>query len=670
MPSASSLLLRAVRTDPLAYTRMDALMFARGFSAAFVELLAEAKKCFSAIVRQDVRSASFSSVVEPLLEMGVTLDTLWAMLDNFHSTHGSAKTKELMETHQPKLVAFQNACGMHEGLYRLLQTVKKIRMTAAQKRSLALLLQGMERSGVGLPEAKKKRLKAINHALAALEHRFMDNVTEDRKHFFRQIEDKTLLGGMPQQEKDAARREAQSRALPGWVFTLSPPSYTAVMRYCPDREVRRAFFLANGTVATKGKRDNRPLIVKILRLRHEKARILGFKSFADYILDERMAKTPTRARALLEQYAAHCKQKAKDEVRQLRKFSGIREFQWWDLGFVARTLRQELFDLDEDALKQYFPLQPVMEGMLRIAERLFGLEFVPIRSQKKALIVYEVRRKGRRIGYFFQDLFARPQKRSGAWSSSLRDTVVRPGHAEDAVVLNAANFPSPHGTDDVLLRHVEVQTLFHEFGHALHGLLCEVPYRNLHSYRTEWDFIELPSQLLENWCWHPRSLRRVARHIRTGKAVPSSLLTKLERSRTFLQAIGGLTQAEYAMLDLHLHTRPPPRSVRELDAFALSVERRYSPLPVPEEVKRHAEFHHLFGGGYAAGYYSYLWAEVLEADVFGLFEQGGVLSARLGDKLRRDILAAGTMRPGLDSFRAFMGRDPDVRSLLRKQGLE
>ncbi len=669
--STPQAILDLLRQRPLPYDSLRSPQALAHYPAVFDRLLHEGKRDFLKILRQQPAQATFDSVARAMMEIGVDLTALWEILSNHHHTSGNDVTRALIERYQPKIAAFGNALSLNADLYVLLRRVKKSRahLTEAEQRSLHLMMRAMEVAGVHLLEKKKTRIKAINLRMGKLSEKFNENVTASRNAFFHHFATDESLQDVPPQEKEMAKAEAKNRKLPGYVFTLSPPSMLAVLRYCTDREIRKKFLAAHHSVAASGKHDNRPLILEMLRLRHEKARLLGYKTFADCMIADRMAEKPANVHQLLKTVIAHARTRAKKDVKELQAFAHLPDFQPWDVGFFAQQLRKKKYEVNDNELKQFFPLNRALDGLFVVAKRLFDLDFRHL-SSSEDVIVYEVRRGGKKIGEFLQDLFARPAKRPGAWSTAFSEPIFRNGaYIEHPIAFNAANFGKSMGKEPSLLRHGEVVTLFHEFGHALHNLLSENSERNLHSFHVEWDFIELPSQLLENWCWDARSLRLFARHWKTGKPLPHALLKRLKESKTFMQGMDTLTQTEFAMFDLLLHSRTPPKTVAELDRFARSINGKFAVLPVPDFQKRHASFSHIFAGGYCAGYYSYLWAEVLEADVYSRFEKAGPLNRKTGDRFRREILAVGTGRPAKVSFRAFMGRKPDPRALLRKRGL-
>jgi peptidyl-dipeptidase Dcp len=561
---------------------------------------------------------------------------------------------------------------MNAEVYQLLLKIRngKKRLSKAQDRSLYLMIRGMEVGGVHLPEAKKKRLQAINTQLDALTHTYAEHMTKSRDAFWHHCTDEKSFPDMPEDEKRHAAEEAKKRKLKGYVFTLQQASYSSIVRHCTDRTIREMFFMADKQVATKAPYDNRPIILKILRLRQEKAKILGYKNFAEYMIDDRMAGNPERAMKFLKTYVQLCKKAARKEMTTLQRFAGLKDLQLWDISFYSYRLRKEKLSLSDEELRPYFQLENVLQGMWDTAEALFGVQLKKRNTKSPDLLSYDVLRHGEHLGIFHMDLFARSGKLAGAWSDCIGDPLLLPKKKRlQPIVVNTLNIGGSPDHRPVLLKHSDVTILWHEFGHALHGFLTEVPYRNLHSGHAEWDFIEVPSQLMENWTWEEEALQRYAHHARTKKPIPKDLLKRLRQNKTFMQGFADLTQSAYGLMDLLLHTKAPPKSVKELDALCQANWRKYLPLPIPKSYRQHASFYHLFGGGYAAGYYGYLWSEQLEADIFEIIKKRGMLNKKIGEKLRKEILSVGTLRKADESFKAFVGREPDPKALLRKKGL-
>lgn len=645
------------------------------YRETFDECLRDAQRQFDDLAAMPASEASFASVVRPYHAIGEEAGMLWSFLDNYQKTDGNDRTKELIEHCQPLIVRFSDHVLLHAPFFHLLQTVSDNEagtLDPEDARSLELLLRDRKIAGVHLPADKKERLRAINERLTVLQEQFGRNCVESRKIFFHRFDTETQLGEMPKQDKDSAAAEAKDRGTDGWVFTLSPPSRLAVMRYVPDRDVRRLFMEEAMAVGTRPPHDNRPLILEILRLRGEKATILGRKDYADYMLQTRMASDAENVRAMYASLEGPYRKKAERDIAELKESAGIPDLQMWDTSFYANRLSRQKFSIDDSILQKYFEVESTIDGLFRICKTLFGIEMLPVRVGTYAADVrtYEVRRNGSSIGYFLLDLFARPTKRAGAWCEQLRAARELPdGTRLLPVVTNVCNFLKGVDGSPTCLSHYDAITLFHEFGHALHCLLGSNRHPNTSGFSVEWDFVELPSQLMENWCWHTDALALFARHLDSGEAIPDSILAALKKKRTFMTGYDGMQQLEYGSLDLALHTTPVPADAAQLDSFAVAHEREWQVLPVPDFYAMHASFGHIFEGGYAVGYYSYAWAEMLEADVFERFEREGVLHPEAGESYRSGILARGASRPGAELYRSFMGRDVDPGALLRKKGV-
>ena len=629
--------------------------------------LQKAKDIFETILKKD--SQSFEDIVEPFLAGDRNLHILYTFLHNINSTDSSDTTRNIIQNFQPKYVDYTNIVSLSPEFYQKLKQVKA--KNKDQQRSLDLLVQGMEISGVHLEGEKKKRLEEVNKLRSNLAEKFSNNTIDSRKQFFHHLESDESIQDMPEQDKQEAAEEAKSRDLEGWVFTLSAPSYQAIMKYCSDRDLRKKFFLAFNSIATEGDFDNRPLVIETLSLRQEKAQLVGKKDYAEYILQERMAKDSTEVLTVIESVIAKSKIKAEKDIEELKTFSGLEDFSLWDSGYYSEKLMKEKFNIDDKELKKYFPLDQALSGLFKIVNRLYGVEMkqIEVKSYHEEVQTFEVWRNGEKIALFLLDLFARKSKRGGAWCNDLRQRLVTKDGVEIPIVINVCNFGKSTGGKPTLLTHYDVQTLFHEFGHALHVMLGKNQYNNLSGFSTEWDFVELPSQILENWCWEKESLELFAKHYQTGEVLPDEMLQSLKKSRTFMSGNFVLRQNEFAMLDIKLHTESIPETVEELDQKCLDIAQEYSVLKKPDSYKMYAAFSHIFAGGYAYGYYSYLWAELLEADAFQAFKKAGIFNKEIGEKFRETILSAGTSAPAAELFRNFMGRDVDVQAYLEKQGL-
>lgn len=652
--------------DFQAFASADSLQM---YESALEELLKEAKDVFAKILKTPKEQATFTNVVETFLQQDESLSTLWTFLHHINSTNASEVTRKIIQSFQPKMVEYSNLVSLSPEFFTLLEAVESSgeSLDSNQQRSLELLVTDMKSAGVHLKGDKKKRLEEINTQLAELSEVFSNNVLDSRKEFSHHFITDESFGEMPESDRNVAQEEAKQRKKEGWVFTLSPPSYQAIMQYCTDRDVRKKFWEANVQVASSGEYSNKKIIVDILSLRKEKAKLLGFDTYADYVLEQRMAESPNQVLSLLNNFAEKAKEKAKSEWGIIQNFSGLSDLSHWDAAFYSEKLKKEKFHIDNNELRKYFPLQQVIEGLFQTANILFGLTFHKQEAKlyDDSVLAHDVFLGEKKIAYFVFDLFARPEKRGGAWCNDLR-------HGRKKllpIVVNVSNFSKGTKTSPPLLAHYDVQTMFHEFGHGLHVMLSSNGFANTNGFHTEWDFVELPSQLFENWTWEKEGLDLFAKHFESGAPLSEETIVSLNKSRKFLKGLFVLRQNEFGFLDFLLHTQEPPKSVEELDARTLEIANTYSILKKPDYYNMYTSFGHIFGGGYAAGYYSYLWAEILEADVFTRFQKEGVLNPKIGKEYMEKILGQGAKKSGAEIFKDFMGREPKPDALLEKLGM-
>jgi oligopeptidase A len=477
----------------------------------------------------------------------------------------------------------------------------------------------------------------------------------------------------------AARESAERKGKPGWRFTLQGPSYTAVMTYLDNAAIREQVYRAFSTRASGGQFDNREIIGKILALRREKAQMLDYRNFADLVLEDRMAHKGDGAKEFVESLKKKTEAAFRRENDELlafrRKLEGpaAPELEPWDVGYYAEKLRQSRYDFDEEELRPYFPFERVLAGMYELVQRLYGIE---VRQEQGAPVwdssvtYYSILdADGTRLGSFYADFFPRENKRGGAWMDSLITGL--PQGSRPHLGLICGNQTEPVGGKPALLTHREVETIFHEFGHLLHHLLSRVEIRSLAGTHVAWDFVELPSQIMENWCWEREALDLFARHYETGAPIPQDLFEKMKRARNFRSANGQMRQLSFATLDLALHIDYDPRRDGDVMAYSFNILQSFAPAKLPPEHAMLAAFSHLFASpvGYGAGYYSYKWSEVLDADAFTRFAKEGIFSAKVGGEFREKILAKGDSEDPAELFRGFMGRDPDPNALLARSGL-
>ena len=544
------------------------------------------------------------------------------------------------------------------------------------KRYLTKTVDSFKRHGAELPPAGKARLKEIDVALTEVTTKFSENVLDSTNAYELLVEDETQLAGLPPAAVAAARVSAESKQKSGWRFTLHGPSYLALMTYLDNATVREQVWRAYNARAAAAPHDNRELLAKILELRREKAQLLGFRDFADLVLDDRMAHTGDTAQKFLDDLRVRTEPRFREENAALESFAG-QALQPWDVGYRAEKQRAALYDFDEEALRPYFSLQNVVGGMFEIFGRIFGIRVqeetgVPLWDPEVRCYAIRDAATDDNLGSFYADWFPRENKRGGAWMDSIltgNPTAANPAERRPHLGLICGNLTPPVDGRPALLTHREAETIFHEFGHLLHHLLSRVEIRSLAGTSVPWDFVELPSQIMENWCWERESLDLFARHWQTGAPLPEDLFQKMKRAKTFRAANTQMRQLGFGIVDLALHRAWDGES--DVVKFARGILVPFAAAPLPEDYAMIAGFTHLFSSpvGYGAGYYSYKWAEVLDADAFTRFRKEGVFSPAVGRDFREKILARGDSEDPALLYRSFMGRDPDPNALLERTGL-
>src|SRR5579872_3853445 len=610
------------------------------------------------------------------------LDFAMSVIRHLESVATTPELRAAFNAVQPKVSAFYSSLPLNEGLWKAIQryaaTAEARSLTGAMKRYLTKSIDSFKRHGADLRAEGKARLKKIDVALTEVTTKFSENVLDSTNAYELLIEDQKQLAGLPPAAVAAARASAESKGKPGWRFTLHGPSYIALMTYLDDSAIRRQVWHAYNTRATADPHDNRPLLAKILELRQEKARLLGFRDFADLVLDDRMAHTGDTAQKFLDDLRVRTEPRFREENAALESFAG-RKLEPWDVGYWAEKQRAALYDFDEEALRPYFSLQNVVAGMFEIFGRIFGIrveEEAGVPGWDPAVKCYAIRdaSTGATLGSFYSDWFPRENKRGGAWMDSLltgNPTAQNPAERRPHLGLICGNLTPPVDGKPALLTHRETETIFHEFGHLLHHCLSRVEVRSLSGTNVAWDFVELPSQIMENWCWERDSLDLLARHFETGEPIPQELFRKMKRARTFRAANAQMRQLGFGFVDLALHREYSPELHGDVMEYARAILERFSPAKLPREHAAIAGFTHLFSSpvAYAAGYYSYKWAEVLDADAFTRFLHAGVFSREVGIEFRERILARGDSEDPAELYRSFMGRDPDPTALLERTGL-
>jgi oligopeptidase A len=580
---------------------------------------------------------------------------------------------------QARITEFYSGIPLDAGLFKAIksyaETSEAKKLTGSRRRFLDKTLADFRRHGAELDAAGKERLSKIDVELTELTLKFSQNVLDSANDFELLISDEARLKGLPESAKEAAKESALTAKKSGFRFTLQAPSYVPAMTYLEDRAIREQLYRAFNTRATKGQWDNRPIVKRILELRREKAKLLGFRHFADLVLEDRMAKSGEAARTFVKTLHEKSKAAFEKENAELLAFAGAEKLEPWDVSYWAEKQRRALYDFDEEALRPYFPLPRVLDGLFEVAHRLYGVKVEPLDASTwdKAVRAYRIldathEKGGVHVASFYVDVYPRANKRDGAWMHGLLTAWANRPYAVEALV---ANVTPPVGDRPALLNHREVETMFHEFGHLLHHALGKVEVRSQAGTNVAWDFVELPSQIMENWCWEREALDLFAHHYETGATIPEELLQKMRRARTFRAANMMMRQLGFAEVDLALHVDFDPTGSEDPITFGRKIMDDYSAVKLPDDHAMIASFTHLFGSpvGYAAGYYSYKWAEVLDADAFSLWKEKGIFSREIGDRFKNEVLSKGDSEDPAELYQRFAGRGPKLEPLLERSGL-
>jgi oligopeptidase A len=641
------------------------------------EVLAEQRRALVAAERVTSPDIEWLKRLE---RIGTELDRVWGPVGHLNSVVSTPPLREAFNRCLPLVTEFYTELGQNETLYRHFSALEaSVDATKPVERQLiANALRDFRLGGVTLTGPPKQRFREVMQELAARQAKFEQNVMDATDVFEHRETDRAALAGLPQFVVDRAAALAAERGFAGWCLRLDPPTYQTIMAHAESAALREKYYRAWNTRASDqgphaGQWDNGPLIDEILALRHEAARLVGFKTFAEFSLATKMADSPKRVIEFLRDLARRSRAGARAELELLTEYAG-RKLESWDVSFYAERFRQEKLGLAEEELRPYFALPRVLEGLFTLCGKLFDItvaEAPPPDTWHDSVRYYELKRRdGALIGSFFTDLFARPNKRGGAWMGGAVSRARLNGHAQAPVAYLVCNFNAPAGGRPSLLTHSEVVTLFHEFGHALHHLLTEVDYPSLAGVNgVAWDAVELPSQFLENFAWQPELLTDIGRHYQTGAPLPLDKIETLERSRTFLSGLAMVRQLELALFDFRLHEEYTPERGSRVQETLAEVRSEVAVVQPPPFNRFAHSFGHVFGGGYAAGYYSYKWAEVLAADAFAAFEEAGVFDRATAERFRRSVLATGGSRKALDAFIEFRGRAPELDALLKQSGI-
>ena len=650
------------------------------YREAILEEIEKTKKEIQAIA-DNPEPSDFHNTIEALEFSGEQLEVITSIFFNLNNAETNKEMQQLAQEISPALSEFANDIRLNENLFKRVKAVYETRndldLSPEQSMLLDKKYKSFSRNGAELPEEKKKELRTIDKELAQLSLRFGENDLAETNSYELHITDRTQLEGLPEFAMEAAAEEAKTRKKEGWVFTLNYPSYIPFMTYARNRELRKTLHLA---FASKGFHDNEHnntgIILRIVNLRHQRARLLGYQSHAHFILEERMAKSPEEVNKFLEELLEKASPAAKREFAQLSSFAketdGIGQLEKWDGAYYTEKLKQKLFDLDDEKLKPYFKLENVIDGVFRIADKLFGLKFIPddtIDKYHKDVRTYKVTdQENHLVAIFYADFHPREGKRNGAWMTSYKPQYRKNGHNSRPHISIVCNFTKPTETTPSLLTFNEVTTLFHEFGHALHGMLANTTYPSLSGTSVYWDFVELPSQVLENWCYEKESLELFAIHYKTGEMIPMEYIDKIKESSTFMEGMQTLRQLSFGLLDMSWHEKDPS-GITDVKTHEEQVFKKTDLYPNHPETCMSTAFSHIFQGGYSAGYYSYKWAEVLDADAFELFLEKGVFNRETAQEFKEHILSRGGTEDPMVLYKRFRGKDPQPEALLRRAGL-
>ncbi|WP_275316884.1 M3 family metallopeptidase [Tenacibaculum bernardetii] len=651
------------------------------YKPAIEEGIKIAKAEIDAIVN-NTEAPTFDNTTVALDFTGEKLNKITSIFFNLNSAETNDEIQKIAQEISPWLSEFRNDITLNEALFNRVKTVfeniPSLELSPEQHMLLDKQYKSFARNGANLNETDKTELRSIDAELSKLSLKFGENVLAETNAFEMHLTDENDLSGLPESVKEAAKEIAISKEKDGWVFTLDYPSYIPFMTYADNRELRKKLAIAAGKKGfQQNEFNNEETVLNIVNLRHKRANLLGYKTHAHFVLEERMAETPKKVLSFSNDLLAKAKPAAKREFDNLatyaKKLDGITQLQKWDGTYYAEKLKKELFSLDQELLKPYFKLENVIDGVFEIASRLFDLQFEEINSIDKYhedVKTYNVTdTKGNFVSYFYADFHPRPGKRNGAWMTSYKSQQIKNGINERPQVSIVCNFTKPTETKPSLLTFNEVTTLFHEFGHALHGMLANTTYNSLSGTSVSWDFVELPSQVLENWCYEKEALELFAKHYETGETIPMEYVEKIKESASFHEGMQTLRQLSFGLLDMNWHGSESPEtitSVKEFESKAFADTKLY---PDVSENCMSTAFSHIFQGGYSAGYYSYKWAEVLDADAFEYFLEEGIFNKEVADKFKNNVLSKGGTEKPMELYKRFRGKEPKPDALLKRAGL-
>ncbi len=665
-------------------TKLDTAPFSKikneDYLPAFQHAIDSAKAEIDAIV-DNTENPTFQNTIEALSFSGDTLDRISSIFFNLNSAETSDEMQKIAQDVSPLLSEFGNDVRLNADLFAKVKTVydqrDSLNLNPEQTTLLDKQYKSFSRNGANLSEDKKNQLREIDKELSKLSLQFGENVLAETNAFELHLKDEKDLAGLPEGTIEAARSLAKAQEKEGWIFTLDHPSYIPFVTYADNRELRKKMAIAFGARCFQNNEfDNQQIVLKIAKLRFERANLLGYKTHAHFVLEERMAESPEKVLSFSNDLLAKAKPAAQREFEQLSAFAkeldGIEQLEKWDGAYYSEKLKQQLFNLDDEKLKPYFQLEKVLNGAFTIAEKLYGLTFTEVFDIDKyheEVTTYEVTDKNNElVAVFYADFFPRKGKRNGAWMTSFKSQYIKDGKNERPHISNVCNFTKPTETKPSLLTFNEVTTLFHEFGHGLHGMLANTEYPNLSGTSVYWDFVELPSQIMENWCYEPEALALFAHHYQTGEVIPQEYVQKIKESASFQEGLATMRQLSFGLLDMAWHGQDPT-NITDIKSFETEQFASTQLYPDVKENAMSTAFSHIFQGGYSSGYYSYKWAEVLDADAFDYFLEEGIFNTEVAEKFKENVLSKGGTEHPMLLYKRFRGQEPKPDALLKRAGL-
>ena len=651
-----------------------------------LDTLLKESRALTQSLLNDNNEYTWDNLIEPLEKADNQLERMWSPISHMNGVVNTPELRDAYNACLPKLSEYSTEMGQNKALFDAIQQLQENQETLglddAQRKSIEDSLKGFRLSGVDLDDDKKQRYGEISSELSTITSNYSDNVLDATNGWTKHINDKSALIGLPDTAIEQAAAAAAQRETEGYMLTLEFPSYYAVMSYADDRALREEMYRAYSTRASdqgsKPELDNSENMEKILRLRQEKAKLLGFDNYSELSLDTKMANSPSQVLDFLGELAEKSLPYAKKEYEELKQFAheqlGINDMQAWDVTYASEKLKQERYSISDEDLKPYFPVDNVLAGLFELVEKLYNVSIKQNSSEKSwhdDVRFYEIYdAKGELKARFYLDLYARQHKRGGAWMADFCSRFKSNGSVQTPVAFMTCNSAAPAGGKPALFTHDEVITLFHEFGHGLHHMMTQIEYLDISGISgVEWDAVELPSQFMENWCWQREALDMFAAHYETGEKIPDELFNKMKAAQHFQTAMGMVRQLEFSIFDMKLHMDTNINSADQIQEILDEVRSTVSVVTPPTFNRFQHGFSHIFAGGYAAGYYSYKWAEVLSADAFARFEEEGLFNQEVGNAFLTEILEVGGSRPAIESFIAFRGREPSVDALLKHSGL-